>query len=84
MTTRVDQLALNVRKLAQATGVEGEKKHRQDPGLDGVTSDLDIEALSKGILDASRDLDLYLQGLVSPPHLPIVTLKQVCLRPASP
>ena len=63
MTSRVDQMALHVRKLAQATGVESEKKgdEPRDPALDGVTSDLDIEALSKGLLDISRDLDLFLR-----------------------
>lgn len=76
MTNRVDQIALHVRKLAQATGIEIDKK--EDPGLDGVTSDLDIEALSKGLLDVSRDLDLFLQGLIDPPDFPVVKLKSVC------
>lgn len=79
MTTRVDQIALHVRKLAQATGVQSEKKGDliRDPALDGVTSDLDIEALSKGLLDISKDLDLYLQTLVEPPDLPVVNIKAV-------
>lgn len=79
MSNRVEQIALHVRKLAQATGVEVQKKefNEKDAGLDGVTSDLDIEALSKGLLDVSRDLDLYLQGLLNPPELPVVTLKAV-------
>jgi len=79
MSSRVEQIALHVRKLAQATGVQAEKKEDEprDPGLDGVTSDLDIEALSKGLLDVSRDLDLYLQGLLDPPNLPVVKLKSV-------
>lgn len=79
MSSRVEQIALQVRKLAQATGVEVEKKeyHAKDSGLDGVTSDLDIEALSKGLLDVSRDLDVYLQSLLDPPDLPTVSLKAV-------
>lgn len=75
MTNRVDQIALHVRKLAQATGIEVEKK--EDPCLDGVTSDLDIEALSKGLLDVSRDLDLFLQGLLDTHDFPVVKLKSV-------
>lgn len=78
MTSRVDQIALLVRKLAQAIGVQSSKKDEPpETGLDGVTSDLDIEALSKGLLDVARDLDLYLQGLLEPSDLPIVTLKNV-------
>lgn len=79
MSSRVEQIALHVRKLAQATGVEVEKKEysAKDSGLDGVTSDLDIEALSKGLLDVSRDLDLYLQSLLDTPDLPAVSLKSV-------
>lgn len=79
MANRVEQITLQVRKLAQATGVEVQKKefNEKDAGLDGVTSDLDIEALSKGLLDTSRDLDLYLQGLLGPPDLPVVALKAV-------
>lgn len=78
MTSRVDQIALHVRKLAQATGV---KAHNDDNGkqpfLDGVTSDLDIEALAKSLLDVSKDLDLYLQTLLDPPDLPVANLKSV-------
>lgn len=79
MANRVEQIALHVRKLAQATGVDVQKKefNEKDVGLDGVTSDLDIEALSKGLLDVSRDLDLYLQGLLQSPDLPVLKLKEV-------
>lgn len=78
MANRVEQIALHVRKLAQATGVDVQKKefNEKDVGLDGVTSDLDIEALSKGLLDVSRDLDLYLQGLLQSPDLPVLKLKE--------
>lgn len=84
MSNRVEQIALHVRKLAQATGVPPDKTPGNDApdGLDGVTSDLDIEALSKGLLDVSRDLDLFLQGLVTLPDLPLVELKTVSTSPA--
>lgn len=79
MSNRVEQIALHVRKLAQATGVDVGKKEdgTKDPGLDGVTSDLDIPALSKGLLDISRDLDLFLQGLTETPDLPVLKLRSV-------
>lgn len=45
-----------------------------------VTLDLDIEALSKGLLDLTKDLDHYLQTLLKPPRLSVATLKSVgCL-----
>lgn len=78
MASRVHQIALQVRKLAQATGVKAHKNDTgKEPSLDGVTSDLDIEALAKSLLDYSRDLDLYLQTLLDPPDLPIANLKSV-------
>ncbi|CAN8062258.1 unnamed protein product [Agarophyton chilense] len=76
MASRVDQIALHVRKLAQATGVKANTgENEKEPSLDGVTSDLDIEALAKSLLDVSNDLDLYLQSLLHPPDLPIAVLK---------
>lgn len=47
-----------------------------------VTLDLNIESLSKGLLDLTKDLDHYLETLLQPPQLPIATLKSVCY-PAS-
>lgn len=40
-----------------------------------VTSDIDIEALSKALLDISKDLDQYLCSLLQPPKLPITSIK---------
>lgn len=75
---RVEQIVLHARRLAQATGVPVDaSSDTAAEGLDGITSDLDIEALSKGLLDVSRDLDLYLQGLLKPPGPPVVSLKSV-------
>lgn len=81
MANRVEQIILHVRKLAQATGVKMESRDTElrDLTLDGVTSDLDIEALSNSLLDVSRDLDLYLQTLLDPPDLPVSELKSVCI-----
>lgn len=107
MSTRVDQIELHVRKLAQATGIDagvdedspdlttngvetntshGQSSHRSpearptfDPSVyaaaSTVTSDLDIEALSKALLDISKDLDHYLCSLLQPSRLPVATLK---------
>ncbi|CDF39643.1 unnamed protein product [Chondrus crispus] len=76
MANRVERIALQVQKLAQATGIEDEKEyHGKDSGLDGVTSDLDIEALSKGLIDITKDFDVYLQSLLDPPNMPTANLK---------
>lgn len=40
-------------------------------------ADLDVEALTKGLLDLARDLDQYLRGLTTPQKLPVETLKHV-------
>lgn len=96
MASRVDQIELHVRKLAQASGIEVEEVNENgNPGTDStirtssgfdpavfssastVTSDLDIEALSRGLLDISKDLDHYLQTLLHKPQLPVMTLKSV-------
>lgn len=78
MANRVERIALQVQKLAQATGIEDEKEyHGKDSGLDGVTSDLDIEALSKGLIDITKDFDVYLQSLLDPPNMPTANLKAV-------
>lgn len=79
MANRVERIALQVQKLAQATGIEDEKKeyHGKDSGLDGVTSDLDIEALSKGLMDITKDFDVYLQSLLDPPNMPTALVKAV-------
>lgn len=75
---RVEQIALHARRLAQATGVPVDNKaDSATEGLDGITSDLDIEALAKGLLDVSRDLDLYLQGLLKPADPTLISLKKV-------
>lgn len=71
----MEQIALHARRLAQATGVPIDTDGTSE-GLDGVTSDLDIEALAKGLLDVSRDLDLYLRGLLEPCDTPVVKLKK--------
>lgn len=74
---RVEQIALHARRLAQATGVPVvEQADPASEGLDGITSDLDIEALAKGLVDVSRDLDLYLKGLLEPVDAPVVQLKK--------
>lgn len=107
MVSRVDQIELHVRKLAQATGIDaGVDQGEQDVNTNGttqpdgqgqashatpetrstfdasvfaaastVTSDLDIEALSKALLDISKDLDHYLCSLLQPPQLPIASVK---------
>lgn len=81
MSSRVDQIEFHVRKLAQAAGVEvdsaaqNEQRNHPSSGFDPavfssastVTTDLDIEALSKGLLDISKDLDHYLQTLLQKP-----------------
>lgn len=101
MASRVDQIEFHIRKLAQATGIEVERKDenmipkiegnsRSPTGFDPsvfssastVTSDLDIEALSKGLLDISKDLDHYLQTLLLKPKLPIISLKSVSYWPS--
>lgn len=92
MASRVDQIEFHVRKLAQATGIELEKKDDNaqsnrdaaistsgfDPSVfssaSTVTSDLDIEALSRGLLDISKDLDHYLQTLLEEPDS-LLTIK---------
>lgn len=96
MASRVDQIEFHVRKLAQATGIELEKKDENeqnnrdaaistsgfDPSVfssaSTVTSDLDIEALSRGLLDISKDLDHYLQTLLEKPDS-MLTIKSVSL-----
>lgn len=96
MASRVDQIEFHVRKLAQATGIELEKKDENaqsnrdaaistsgfDPSVfssaSTVTSDLDIEALSRGLLDISKDLDHYLQTLLEEPDS-MLTIKSVSL-----
>lgn len=96
MASRVDQIEFHVRKLAQATGIELEKKDDNaqsnrdaaistsgfDPSVfssaSTVTSDLDIEALSRGLLDISKDLDHYLQTLLEEPDS-LLTIKSVSL-----
>lgn len=107
MVSRVDQIELHVRKLAQATGIDaGVDVQEPDLNTNGtaqqadqgqaahnlpesrstfdasvfaaastVTSDLDIDALSKALLDISKDLDHYLCSLLQPPRLPIASIK---------
>lgn len=41
--------------------------------------DLDIEALTKSVLDVSRDLDQYLGGLLKPEPLRAEALKNVSM-----
>jgi hypothetical protein len=42
-----------------------------------ISADLDVEALTKAVLDLSRDLDQYLQSLLLPEPLPLESLKEV-------
>jgi hypothetical protein len=61
---RVDALALHMTKLAHATGVAAPEAHAP-AALDGVTCDLDVEALTKAVLDDAQDLDRFLRGLLA-------------------
>ncbi|KAJ8906595.1 hypothetical protein NDN08_003088 [Rhodosorus marinus] len=60
---RVKQITVNAKKLLHVCGMrsEGDNVSRS---LDGVTSDLDVEALAKGLLELIRELDQYLQSLL--------------------
>mmetsp|Transcript_22869 Transcript_22869/g.91520 ORF Transcript_22869/g.91520 Transcript_22869/m.91520 type:complete len:118 (+) Transcript_22869:68-421(+) len=61
---RVKQITVNAKKLLHVCGMRSEGDNSVARSLDGVTSDLDVEALAKGLLELIRELDQYLQGLL--------------------
>ncbi|KAK1868090.1 hypothetical protein I4F81_010585 [Pyropia yezoensis] len=71
---RLEQYSRSVGRLLRAAGVADESPPADD--VDGVTSDVDVEALMRSTLDATREFDAFLVSLVHEAPPDAIALRQ--------
>lgn len=71
---RLEQYTRSVGRLLRAAGVADESPPADD--VDGVTSDVDVEALMRSTLDATREFDAFLVSLVHEAPPEAIALRQ--------
>ncbi|OSX71005.1 hypothetical protein BU14_0617s0011 [Porphyra umbilicalis] len=71
---RLEQYTRSIGRLLRAAGVSDDSPPADD--VDGVTSDVDVEALMKSTLDATREFDAFLVSLVHEAPPEAISLRQ--------